>query len=276
VLTSDGWLLSTDAVFTNAVRASLASYRVVVNLTAYPVTDVIVDPYSGVAFLKIDATNLPVTSYSDGADLQAGSQVFAFDVAGGPRSLDVIGYGARPEAAAGDLVRSSERIQRMVRLSGTDGAILSGSMVVDASGEAVAVFVDDDASGSTAVPFAAFSEQIGAVLRDRKAHRPYLGVRYVDTSRVRGVTGFRNETLLAASPDGRPAVQRRSPADDAGLRAGDRIVTVNGEQLGVQTALADLIADYAPGTVVRIGAWRPAASGGGADLDVLVTLGEVP
>jgi S1-C subfamily serine protease len=281
VLTSDGWLISNDVVFTSAVRAALSQYRVVLDLVSYRIEKVVVDPYTGVAFLKVQAWNLPVTSYAKGTDFQTGDAVFGFDVSEGPRKLDVIGYGPRPESSPADLVRSSERIQRVLRLSRSAGAVPPGALLVDASGEAIAVFAGDDASGSTAIPFAAFTEQIGAVLRDGKAHRPYLGVRYVDDTRMRGIadfgsrSGFGGIARLTASPDGSPAVQRRSPADDAGFRATDRITAVNGEQLGVQTSLADLVAQYAPGDIVTIDAWREGPPDG-IELHLQATLSEVP
>lgn len=279
VLTSDGWLLSTESVFTDAVRASLPSYRVVFDLVAYEITSAVADPFTGIVFLKVKGSkNFPVTSYRSGMNLEPGSSVFGFDAEGGPRKLETVGYGARPATTSADLVRSSERMQRVLRLSGSAGSVPSGSMIVDASGEAVAIFIGDDASGSTAVPFAAFSEQIGSVLRDGKVHRPYFGVRYVDQAHLLGIDEAGTNpsgATLTSSPDGRPAVQRKSPAEIAGLRAGDRVVRVNDEPLGAQTSLADLLAEYAPGSVVSIKARRGGAQDG-VDIDASVTLGEVP
>ncbi len=278
LLTSDGWLVSTDAVFTAAVRSALPSYRVVFDHVAYAVTDAVVDPFTGIVFLKIDGRNLPVTAFRGGLDLQAGSAVFGFDVGGSPRKFDVVGYDAVPAASSAELVRSSERLQRLLRLSGSGGAVPSGSVVVDASGEAVAIFLHDDAFGSVAVPFAVFSGQIGSVLRGQKTHRPYLGVKYVDLSRTLGAAtvGMRPRgALVTAGTDGSLAVQRRSPADDAGILAGDRILAVNGEELGARTALADLIAEYAPGSVLTLTVRRgPDATP--TDLAIQVTLGVAP
>jgi hypothetical protein len=277
VLTSDGWLVSDDAVFTAAVRAALPAYRIVIGSAAYAIDAAVTDPFTGVVFVKVDAANLPVTSYLNGTDLQAGDHVYLFDAFSGLRVADVVGYGSRPVSAPSGLIRSSERQQMILRLSGTGGAVPPGSMVVGASGEAVAVFVGDDVSGSTAIPFGTFSTQIGSILHDRKAHRPYLGVRSIDLSRTLGIAAFGARprgALLAASADGTPAVQRRSPADDAGLKEGDLILAVNDQELGAETALADVLADYEPGNVVTLMVRRGGTTA--ADVPIKVTLSEVP
>lgn len=278
VLTSDGWLLSDDAVFTSAIRAAFPAHRIVIGSVAYAIDAVIVDPFTGVVFVKVEAANLPVTSYLDGTDLQAGDHVYLFDAFGGLRVADVVGYGSRPVSVASGLVRSSEQQQMVLRLSGTGGAVPPGSMVIGASGEAVAVFAGDDASGSTAIPFGTFSSQVGSILRDRKAHRPYLGVHSIDLSRTLGVPDFGARprgALLVASADGKPAVQRRSPADDAGLLEGDLILAVNDQELGAETALADVLADYEPGNVVTLTVRRGGATAG-TDLQIKATLSEMP
>lgn len=66
-------------------------------------------------------------------------------------------------------------------------------------------------------------------------------------------------------------VTEGSPADRAGLRAGDFVVSVEGESLRDEVALADLIRQYEPGAEVELVVWRD-----GRERHVTVTLGSNP
>lgn len=63
-----------------------------------------------------------------------------------------------------------------------------------------------------------------------------------------------------------------SPADEAGLEAGDLIVSVDGKELDAENDLAGLIADYAPGDGVSLEVKSP----GEEPREVTVTLGGHP
>lgn len=68
------------------------------------------------------------------------------------------------------------------------------------------------------------------------------------------------------------SVEPNSPAERAGLRAGDWITAVDGQALGVGEDLADRIVAHRPGDVVRLTLWRP----GEGERTVTVTLAEHP
>jgi len=78
------------------------------------------------------------------------------------------------------------------------------------------------------------------------------------------VDALRGATLVKVVPD--------SPADDAGLKVGDRIVAIDGEALDEDSNLADAIAAHAPGDRVVLTIERPSEE----SREVTVTLGEHP
>jgi putative serine protease PepD len=100
-------------------------------------------------------------------------------------------------------------------------------------------------------------------------------VNYAELSLLaaRGADTPNRGALLAATPDGRVSVLRGSPAAAAGLRAGDIITAIDGEQLTAKYMLAEALASYAPGDTVAFTVQRGQA---GASLEVSVTLGTAP
>lgn len=269
ILTSDGWLVTHDSILAGPAAKRLSETVAVVGSKRYAVRETVRDPFTDVIFAKIDGSNLPVVAFGND-ELAAGDQLFAFDAAGGIRRMAVIGLADRPLADIGGAVRSSEKMQKYLRVS-ADDEVLPGSLVLDNQGQVVGVYVGRGAVGSLVVPFDSFSSVIGGVLRDKNAHRTYLGVNYLDLAGLRS-SGAAKGVLLTASLDSkRPAVIRQSPAAKAGLRDGDVIVSVNGEDITANKALAEMIAEYAPESAVKLTVER-----GAKTITVEAVLGELP
>jgi S1-C subfamily serine protease len=270
VLTSDGWLVTHADILSGHGLKNINETDVFIGAKRYSVREAVRDPFTDVIFVKIDGSNLPVVAFGDGNTLAPGDSLFAFDTARGIRRLDVIGLDDRPLADVGGAVISSEKTQKFLRVSSADG-ILPGSMVIDRQGQVMGVYIGSGAVGSLVVPFNAFSAVIGGVLRDKSAHRPYLGVNFLDLSGIRS-SGTAKGVLLTSSLDSRrPAVTRQSPAAKAGLRDGDIIVAVNGEDVTANNALAEILAEYGPESAITLTVER-----GAATLSLDVILGELP
>jgi S1-C subfamily serine protease len=104
-----------------------------------------------------------------------------------------------------------------------------------------------------------------ATVGEQEGH-PYLGLlpcgrAPVDVSIRIGKPGA---AIVEVVPD--------SPAEEAGLREGDVIVALDGQELGVECALADLITGYQPGDTVTLEIEHPGEEPG----EVPVALGEHP
>jgi len=110
------------------------------------------------------------------------------------------------------------------------------------------------------IPFEMFPMPEGSQVPDRSNDEAvdgqgYLGIRGVDTpGAVRIVE-----------------VEAGSPADEAGIAAGDRVVSFDGNAIGSMEQLADLVRATAPGTEVEMVLGGP---GGGRSVTVVV--GERP
>jgi putative serine protease PepD len=251
VLTSDGWLLSHESVLGQTTGKNVKLF-VVVGGRVYPVRTSTVDPYSGAAFLRIDASNLPVASFGDDTKLSAGDNLYAMDAVNGLRHLEMTEVGERPAETAGDYVVSSERLARVIRTTGAAG-IPNGAAAVSRDGGIVGIYAGNDKWGASVIPLSAFFGQISTVLRDGKTLRPTLGVRTVDLSRVAEVVADGTTSRRGAEI---AVVTKRGPAETANLRVGDTITAVGNDEITANRALADILAEYDPGTAIVLSVRR--------------------
>ncbi len=149
----------------------------------------------------------------------------------------------------------------------------SGGPTFDIDGNVIGVntAIYSPSGGSVGIAFDIPAETVKAViaqLKDRGAvTRGWIGVQIQPvTSEIADSLNLKNARgALVAEP------QSGSPAQKAGIKAGDVIVSVNGESVADARNLARRISAMAPGTSVKLGIIR-----GGRDETLTLTLGELP
>ena len=186
------------------------------------------DPYTDLAVIKVDATDLPVAELGDSDKLVPGEPAIAI---GNP-------YGFDHTITAGVV----SALNRTVEVSPSQGIVLEGLIQTDApinpgnSGGAL-VTVDgrvvgintaiiEEAQGiGLAIPINMARQVADQIIRYGKVPRPYLGV-----SEVVPLTAARARRYGLPVDSGLyiVSVVRNSPADRAGLRQGDIIIEMNG------------------------------------------------
>ncbi len=151
----------------------------------------------------------------------------------------------------------------------TDAAINpgnSGGPLLDATGSVIGINapIETGATGARsnsgvgfAIPIDTAKQAIPALEKGQRIRRAYLGVSTADTASGSGAT-------IAAVVQG-------GPADDAGLRAGDRIVRIGGEAVSDSDDVASAVAARKPGDVVDVVVQRS-----GEQRTLKVTLGTQP
>jgi serine protease Do len=149
----------------------------------------------------------------------------------------------------------------------------SGGPTFDLDGNVIGVntAIFSPSGGSVGIAFDIPAETVKAVVAQLKDHgsvtRGWIGVQIQPvTTEIADSLGLRNARgALVAEP------QSGSPAQKAGIKAGDVIVSVNGETVTDARNLARRISAMAPGTSVRLGIIR-----GGKEDTLTLTLGELP
>jgi len=149
----------------------------------------------------------------------------------------------------------------------------SGGPTFDVDGNVIGVntAIYSPSGGSVGIAFAIPADTVRTVvaqLKDKGAvTRGWIGVQIQPvTQEIAESIGLKNvEGALVAEP------QAGSPAEKAGVKAGDVIVSVNGEPVRDARTLARRISSMAPGTSVKLGTYRS-----GKQDTLTLTLGELP
>ncbi|MEJ7797024.1 MAG: trypsin-like peptidase domain-containing protein [Solirubrobacteraceae bacterium] len=244
VIDREGYILTNDHVVENA-RAVRVRFG-----EGGPVTARVTgtDPSTDLALLKIDAGERKLTPLPLGssADLKVGQPAIAI---GNP-------FGQEGSLTTGVISALGRSIPTPNGFSidnvlQTDAAINpgnSGGPLFDASGRVVGINAQiatttrSNSGVGFAIPIDAAKEILEQLKSGEQIERPYLGVK---TSNAETGTG-------AVVRD----VVRGAPAAEAGLRVGDRVVSVSGSPVQESADISATIAKAEPGDEVKIGVRR--------------------
>jgi len=213
------------------------------------------DSPTDLAVLKIDADNLTPAKLGDTAQLQVGDDVVAIgqalDLPGGPTVTRGV-VSAKDRLIQEDPYMIPGAIQ-------TDAAINpgnSGGPLVNTYGEVVGITTQVIRGTAEGIGFAISIDTAKPIIQELidkgRVERGYLG-----TSLVNITPSIAEQFSLAVdSGVGIGSVQSGSPADRAGLRAGDIIVKAAGEDISNSGDLLRVLAEHRAGETVTIQYYR--------------------
>ncbi|HWR29690.1 MAG TPA: trypsin-like peptidase domain-containing protein, partial [Negativicutes bacterium] len=210
-----------------------------------------VDPATDLAVVKIEATGLQPARFGDSDSLQVGEPAIAV---GNPLGLELKGSVTAGVISA--LNRTLDIGERRFRLIQTDAAINpgnSGGALANADGEVVGINSIKIAVGGVegigfAIPFNTAKPIIQSLIEKGRVVRPYLGVVAFDKASAqrygyqlnidKGLYVFR--------------IVPRSPADRAGVRVGDVILKLAGQDTNSLAELRSIIEAQGVGATVPV------------------------
>ncbi len=267
IISSDGYILTCDHVVSGA-----SNITVTIGDDDYTATVVGEDSTSDVAVLKIDANGLTPAVVGDSDTLTVGDNVLAvgnpLGELGGTVTSGIVSALNRSVS-----IQSSGSVNTMslVQMDASVSPGNSGGGLFNMNGELVGVVnaksSDSDAEGlGFAIPINDAMKVAQDLLENGYVTgRPYMGITYLavtdaQTAQQLGVNAY---GIYVAD------VVKGGPADKAGLKVGDRIVSIDGTEVAQKTDLGTIIQQHSAGDTLSITVAR-----GGQMQTVSLTLGE--
>ena len=239
-----------------------------------------VDTLTDLAIVKVDATGLPAAPIGKSADIKVGQLAIAI---GSPLGTYTSTVTTGIISATGRSIDVSAT-SHLTNLIQTDAAINpgnSGGPLLDAAGQVIGIntAVERDSTGiGFAIPIDIARPIMEQALAGEQLARPYVGIRYIQidlkVKKDKSLSvdhGALIEPTTDVTGNEQPAIAPGSPADKAGLKAGDIILAIEGITVDSEHPLDALLTSYAPGQSVKLTVLRD-----GKQMDVSVTLGTRP
>jgi Do/DeqQ family serine protease len=235
------------------------------------------DPVTDIAIIDIDARNLPTVSISDSDRLMPGEWVVAI---GNPLGLDST-VTAGIVSATGRTSREVGVPDKRVDFIQTDAAINpgnSGGPLLNLNGEVVGVntAIIQGAQGlGFAIPINTVERISADLLDDGQVEHAFLGIQMVTLSpeMKNNINNNPNSPITVNEEEGILIVRVMpdSPAARSGLRAGDVILSVDGQAVKDSEEVQDTVANSSVGQNLRMTIRR-----NGQDQTLNVRPGTVP
>lgn len=278
-----GFIVSKDGlVVTNRHVAadSKAAYTVFTNDgKKYSAKVLARDPVQDLAVLKVETGDFPILAFGDSDGVELGQTAIAIGNALGEYrntiSLGVISGLGRTVEAAGN----GGKLERLENVLQTDAAINrgnSGGPLLNLRGEVIGIntaMANGAENIGFAIPINLARRAIESVKRFGEIQTPYIGVRYsliTSAYAKREKLELEYGALVRDSDDGL-AVMPDSPAEKAGIKAGDIIVEVNGRKIDKDNSLANALNKFSVGDKVGLKIYR-----GGSYITLSVILEKRP
>ena len=257
IISSDGYILTCAHVVSGASNITVS-----IGDKDYPATLVGEDTTSDIAVVKVDATGLTPATVGDSDNLKVGESVMAvgnpLGELGGTVTSGIVSALNRSVTIQGT---SSTNTMSLIQMDASVSPGNSGGGLFNMNGELIGlVNAKSSSSDAEGLGFAIPINDAIKVAQDLLENGTYLAVTDAQTAAQLNVNAYGVYVV---------DVVQGGPADKAGLKTGDRIVSIDGTEIAQKDDLGTLIQQHAAGDTLSITVARE-----GQMQTVSLTLGE--
>ena len=225
------------------------------------------DPKADLAVIKVDGSPVAAAKFGDSDAMQVGEWTIAI---GNPEGLDhtvTVGVLSAKGRGGFGMTQYEDFLQ-------TDAAINpgnSGGPLIDLDGNVIGINTMIRGVGTSlnfAIPSSMARPIVEQLIKTGKVRRPYIGIKMQD------VTPEMSRTFGANAPEKGVIVGEvltGSPADKAGVKAGDVIIRIDGKQIDSSRNMQNTIVGKSIGQKVELAVWRD-----GREQKLVSTTAEMP
>lgn len=275
---SSGLILTSRHVFQNAKKGL---FVVLGDAKRIPAKLISIDPIDDIAILKVEGGPYPIIQLGDSSRVELGEEVFAIGNALGVFENTVskgIISGTGRSITTKNV--SQHPINELRGLIQTDAAINignSGGPLVTMRGEAIGintVIVAESQNLAFAIPINYAKKDLEDIKRYGTIRLPYLGLRYVlideNMKRERNLKISSGALVTTQNPH-QKAVIKDSPAERAGIKENDIIISCDGEPISQSYNIQDILERHSVHDTIKLCVQRKSRA-----IDIKVRLTERP
>jgi serine protease Do len=253
IISNDGYIVTNNHVVDGAdeVTVTLSNHK------SFKAKVVGADPSSDLAVVKIDAQNLPFLLYGNSDDVKVGQWVLAV---GYPLTLETTVTAGIVSAKGRTLDINRRQSQTPIEsFIQTDAAVNpgnSGGPLINTDGQliginsAIASPTGSYAGYSFTIPVNIVKKIVNDLMKFGTPQRGYLGISYPrddlsdEQKKESNIKDGEGVYVMSSSPDG--------PAAHAGIKQGDVITKLDGEEVTTGAEMVGKIATYSPGDKLKV------------------------
>lgn len=260
IATSDGMIVT----YRSAISETGARYKVFLQSSqAHDAELVGIDEFTNLAYLKINASNLPAITFGDSDDLRPGKKLIAIGNSFGEYqnrfSAGLLSNIAKTFPVSGQALSSSEKLEGVFETDFNNQREYVGGPAISYSGDLAGIvgmaMVDGEAHYFQ-IPSNGVKESLSRAISKELERRPVLGVYYVPITKeyaiANNLSADRGALVYSSSGSQGLAVISGSSAEKAGLRIGDIVTMVGNRGVNLDNPLSNLIAEYKKGDLVEL------------------------
>jgi len=247
ILAPDGYILTNSHVVQDARKLTAT----ITGGTSLAATMIGTDPATDLAVIRADGSSLPFATLGDSASLRVGQLIIAIGNPFGFQSSVSTGV----VSALGRALRSQEGrlIENIIQHTAPLNPGNSGGPLVDSRGRVIGIntAIIPIAQGiGFSIPSNTAKWVVSQVLTHGRVRRGYLGIAGQQRPLNRRLVRFHN--LSRDSAVEVVSVHEAGPAGQAGLREGDLIVALNGQEVDSVDDLHRFLAEWPIGQPIRL------------------------